>query len=174
EIEWRTSVFFRSTRTRLELDPLRGIYIHTIDVKNPVQMRTIGAASGTCVTKYIAARHGCPRGHHQSRHVQVHGFESLPMIDSDSVAKNIKLFREYYYAGGDRANRLPFWCSLIHAAMIFAGGLSVVETFHPEWRRDAAWRRSGEWILPQTCVRYGITKTCQQSHFLRCRTQRFN
>ena len=57
-------------------------------------MRPGGAAGGTGVAKNIAALHGRAGSNDESRHVQVHGFEALAVIDADSVAEHVELFGE--------------------------------------------------------------------------------
>src|SRR5258705_13839390 len=101
----QTLTFLRRARTRLQFDPLRGIHVDAIDVENPVKMRTGGAASRTGVAKSISALDSCTTSDSQSRHVQIHGFEALSVVDSDRVAKNVKLFREGDSACRNGANR---------------------------------------------------------------------
>src|SRR6266478_5937597 len=130
------SALFRSSGTRLKLHPLRRIHVDAINVKNPVQMRASGPSGSASVTKNIATFHGTSRTHQQSRHVQVHGFQALPMIDSRGVAEHIELFCEGNRSRSNRANRFSFRCALVHATVIFAGVPSVVQTFDAERRGD--------------------------------------
>src|SRR5215469_6879093 len=99
---------FRGAQTGLQFDPLRGIDIDSVYVQDPVEVRAGGAAGGPGVTENIAALHNSTRSHNETRHVQVHGFQALAVIDAHRVAKYIELLCEGDSAGSDSANRFAF------------------------------------------------------------------
>src|SRR5437867_5936318 len=144
----KTSTFLRRACTGLQFDPLRGIHVDAIDVENPVKMRTRGAAGRTGVAKSISALDSCTANDSQSRHVQIHGFEALSVVDSDRVAKNVELFREGHSACRNGPNRFAVGSPLIHSAVIFARGFAIVETPYAKRRCHASGDGCRKWILP--------------------------
>src|SRR5258707_941125 len=88
-ISSRASAFFCGARARHKFHPLRGIHVDTIHVKHPMQVRPRRTSSRTRIAENIAALHRNSRSHHESRHVQVHRFEALAVVDSHCVAKHI-------------------------------------------------------------------------------------
>src|SRR4030095_11922936 len=110
----------------------------------------------------------------QPGHVEVHGFESLAVVDANSIAKHVELFRKRDGARGDRADRFALGRTLVHAAVVFAGGLSVVKTLHAERRSHATANRRSERVPPRT--RFGTrgAHTREKSHFFRGGMERFN
>src|SRR6266404_375690 len=144
----KTSTFLHRARTRLQFDPLRGIHVDAIHVENPVKMRTRGAASRTGVAKSISTLDSCTASDSQPRHVQIHGFEALSVVDSDRVAKNVELFREGHRACRNGPNRFAFGSPLIHSAVIFAREFAIVETLYAKRRCHASGDGRRKWILP--------------------------
>src|SRR5712664_2638475 len=114
-------------RARLQLDPLRGIHVDAIHVKNPMKVRTRRPTGGASVTKNIAALHRRAASNNQACHVQVRGLEALSVVDADCIAKNVELFSKGDSTSRDGANWLAFGSALVYAAVIFAGGFAVVE-----------------------------------------------
>ena len=58
--------------TRGEFDPLRGIDVDTVGVKNPVEVRSRGASRGTGVAERVAFFDERAIGDGELRHVQIH------------------------------------------------------------------------------------------------------
>src|SRR5262249_44685396 len=137
---------------RLKLDPLRGVDVHTIDVENPVEMRSGGAARGTGVAQNVAALDLGTSCDHELRHVKIHGLQALAVVNADRIAENVELLCERDVAAGDGADGLGGWGALVHAGVIFAGRLPVMEAPDAEGRGHAAGYRRNERILPRAVV----------------------
>ena len=93
-------------RTRLKFEPLRGINVHAINVKDPVQVRTSGTTSGTRVAEDVAALHLRAGNCDQLGHVEIHGLEALAVVNADGVAEYVELLGESDGAGGYRTDWL--------------------------------------------------------------------
>src|ERR1700686_2304421 len=93
-----------------------------------------GASSGTGIAKNVEALHGRAGSGDQPRHVQVHGFEALAVIDADGVAEDVEFLRKRDGASSDRANRFAFRSALVEAAVVLAGRFAVVEALDAEGR----------------------------------------
>jgi hypothetical protein len=145
-------VRFGFARTGRKLHPLRGIDVDAVDVQNPVKMRAGGAASRTGVTEDVTALNLCARRGNQLGHVEVHRLETLAMVKTRGVTEDVELLSESYRAGGNRADGFAGGRALIDAAVIFAGGLAVVEAFDAEGRGHAARDGRSERVLPKTRV----------------------
>src|SRR5262245_31537526 len=125
-------------RAGLEFEPLAGVDVHSVDVKNPVKMRASGAAGGASVSEDVAALNLRARRYDEFGHVEIHGFEALAVVNADGVAEHIKFLRESDSACCDRADGFAGWRALVNAAVIFAGSFTVVKTFDAKWRGHAA------------------------------------
>ena len=125
----------------MKLDPLCGVDVHTIDVENPVEMRSGGAARGTGVAQNVAALHLCTRCDNELRHVKIHGLKALAVVNADRIAENVELLRERDVACGDGTDGFAGRGALVHAAVIFAGRLPVMEAPDAEGRGHAAGNR---------------------------------
>src|SRR5215813_9404929 len=108
---------------RLKLDPLRGVDVHTIDVENPVEMRSGGAARGTGVAQNVAALDLCTCCDDELRHVKIRGLKALAVVNADRIAENVEFLRERDVACGDGADGFAGRGALVHAAVILAGRL---------------------------------------------------
>src|SRR6516164_4122629 len=137
---------------RLKLYPLCGVDVHTIDVENPVEMRSGGAARGTGVAQNVAALHLRTRCDNELRHVKIHGLKALAVVNADRIAENVELLRERDVACGDGTDGFAGRGALVHAAVIFAGRLPVMEAPDAEGRGHAAGNRRNERILPRAAV----------------------
>src|SRR5579863_138988 len=163
----RRLALFRGSRAELQLHPLRGIDVDAVYVENPVQMRAGGAAGGTGIAENIAALNRGARSRNQARHVQVHRFEALAVVDPDGVAENVKLSCEGDSARGHRAYRLAFRSALIDAAVVFAGGFAVVEALDAERRSHATADGRSEGIRPGTRIGNVFLEIVEQGDFFR-------
>jgi hypothetical protein len=139
-------------RARGEPHPLRGIDIDAVDVENPVEMGAGGTAGRTGVAEDVAAFNLCARGGEQLGHVEVHGLEALAVVNAHGVAEDVELLGESYRTGGNGADGFASGCALIDAAVIFTGGLAVVETFNAKGRGHASRYRWGQGIFPRTRI----------------------
>ena len=106
--------------------------------------------------------------------MEVHGFQPLPVIDPNGIAEHVELFCEGDGAGSNSANRFTFRGALIHAAVIFAGRLAVVQTFYAERRSHASADRSSQRILPHTIFRNVFFERVEQRHLFGSGTKRFD
>ena len=119
-------------------------------------MRPGRAASRTCIAKNISALHCRARGNDESRHVQVHGFEALAVIDTDGVTEHVELFGKVDGARGYSANRFTF--RVRWSARDTRRWVAVVQTFDAKGRSHAAGNRCGQEILPRTGIGDCISK----------------
>ena len=160
--------------TRLESDPLRRVDVDSVDVKHPVEMRAGGASGGTGVAEDVAALDLQAWRGDESGHVEVHGLEALPVVYADGVAQDVKLLSERDPASGYRADGFARGSTLVDAAVVFAGGLAVVEALHAEGRGHTAGDGSGERVLPEAGVRDFYFEGVQQRHFFGRGVERFD
>lgn len=95
-------------------------------------MWTGGTAGGTGVAENVATLNGCAGSGDEAGHVEIHGFEPLAVIDADSIAEYVELFRERDGARSHCADGFAFGRALVYATVIFTSGLSAVETLNAE------------------------------------------
>src|SRR5690242_2912200 len=96
------------------------------------------------------------------------------MIEADGVAEHVEFLREFHFTGGDSANGFAFGSALIDAAVIFAGGLAVVQAANTEGRGNAAVHRRSDRIAPEAGIGNGIAKAREQMHFFGSGMERFD
>src|SRR5262245_29765419 len=84
------SVCFRLARAGLESHPLSRVDVYSVDVKNPMKMRAGGATGGTCVAENIAAFHFRAGRSNEAGHVEIHGLETLTVVNADCIAEHVE------------------------------------------------------------------------------------
>src|SRR5271155_1019365 len=139
-----------------------------------MKVRAVGAAGGSDVADHVAFVHASACLHVQFRHVQVHRFEALAVVDSYGAAEDVERLDNFYNAGSDCANGRSVGRALVDSGVKFTRRLTVMKALYTEGRDDTTGNGSDEGIFPILDVRYGVAKGGQGLHFFRCRMKRFN
>ena len=125
-------VRLRRLRTRRHFHPLQRIHWNTVDIQRPMQMRRSGAARGTSEPDHVTLLNSRALDSRDLRHMQIHRFETLPMIDGNSAAVQIKLARDFHHPRCRRVDRRARRGSQIQTAVKIAGWFAVMQTLHSE------------------------------------------
>ncbi len=116
------------------------------------------AAGGTNVADDVSLFDDGAFGHGELGHVQVDGFETLAVIDTDGAAVQIPVMHDLDDACVDRVDGSAGGRALIEAAMEIAGGFTVHVALHAEGRGHAAAYRQFQRFRPVAHFRDGAAK----------------
>ena len=117
---------FRGLATGYEVNPLRRIDGLALDVERPVQMRSGGAAGGTCIPDDVPSGHVIAFFDSEARQMEVYGLQPLTMINSDGAAAQIEWTNDFDIARGDGVDGTRGGGVLIDAGMEISCRLAVM------------------------------------------------
>src|ERR1700735_1468430 len=137
-------------------------------------MRAVCAAGGADVADPVTFVYASAKLHIQFRHVQIHRFEALTVVDGHGATENVEWLHDSYDSGGHGANRSSISCALVDSCVNFTSGLSVVQARNPKGGDDATRERRDERVVPIFNVGYGVAKGGESLPFFGGGMKRFD
>ena len=130
-----------------------------------MQMRAGGTARGAHITNHVAPLNRRSLGSSEFRQMQIHGENSLPVIDAHRVAMQVPAFDESDHAVRHGMNRRSGGASLVEAAMKIAGRFAILKAAHAEWRSKAIGNREFKRLRPIARLGNRLAKSRAQVRF---------